>query len=375
MESLVSILLFSAGTFQGLLLIFYLFSRTGKFIPNVILSLFIGVLMLQAFARFADIYFASVNIGPVYNISYFLPYLYGPLSYLYIRKSIVLKPTLRIIELVHLIPFLISVMIVLFSGYGIIRFFEYVNVHVYNIADTFVQLGILGSYAYFCRRMLKNQDGLLNAGFRKSVEWLRKLSNIVTLSGICSILLLTFYFYNREFNFVDFEYSVHIFSFLPLVIYWLALNTMRHPDLFFEPAAVAATVNSGIRNYRYQGSRLEQDQIVQITHALNRIMSTERSFLDPRLTLEHLSKLINYPKHSVSRVINESMGTNYNDYINRYRIDYAKHELVNKTKQNLTIAAIAYESGFNSISTFNEAFKKFTGKTPSEFKKCTKTGV
>ena len=97
-------------------------------------------------------------------------------------------------------------------------------------------------------------------------------------------------------------------------------------------------------------------------------MEENRSYLNRNLTLSELSKELSISPHLLSQLINEHFSNNFNDFINNYRIDEAKRLLGNPEFNNLTIASIAYDSGFNTLSAFNAAFKKFTGKTPSQYK-------
>ena len=68
-------------------------------------------------------------------------------------------------------------------------------------------------------------------------------------------------------------------------------------------------------------------------------------------------------------MINSKFGQNFYDFVNHYRIEEAKSIMVSNTDDKKTILEILYEVGFNSKSAFNNAFKKNTGKTPSEFKR------
>jgi AraC-like DNA-binding protein len=70
----------------------------------------------------------------------------------------------------------------------------------------------------------------------------------------------------------------------------------------------------------------------------------------------------------VSQIINESFRQNFREYVNRYRIEESKRLLV-QPRQILNITGIAYDSGFNSKSAFNRAFKKQTGMTPREYRR------
>ena len=68
-------------------------------------------------------------------------------------------------------------------------------------------------------------------------------------------------------------------------------------------------------------------------------------------------------------MINETVGQNFFDFVNRYRIEEAKKLLANPADKKITVLEVLYEVGFNSKSSFNTLFKKHTGLTPSEFKK------
>lgn len=82
-----------------------------------------------------------------------------------------------------------------------------------------------------------------------------------------------------------------------------------------------------------------------------------------------LSKILNLSQGYISQTLNSNSQLNFNEYVNSLRIDDAKHMLKSTDFDNYTIVAIGLECGFNSKSSFYSAFKKFTNKTPSEFKK------
>jgi AraC-like DNA-binding protein len=74
------------------------------------------------------------------------------------------------------------------------------------------------------------------------------------------------------------------------------------------------------------------------------------------------------PAKHLSQVINEQYELNFNDFINRYRVDEAKGKLLDPAAKEFKLLRIAFEVGFNSKSVFNRAFKKNTGLSPSEFR-------
>jgi AraC-like DNA-binding protein len=93
----------------------------------------------------------------------------------------------------------------------------------------------------------------------------------------------------------------------------------------------------------------------------------ESLYKSPELTLSILAKKLHTNPSFLSKVINNGFGINFNDFINRYRVQEVKHLLADPENANITIMSLAYDAGFNSKATFNRAFKKFTGKNPRDF--------
>jgi AraC-like DNA-binding protein len=98
-------------------------------------------------------------------------------------------------------------------------------------------------------------------------------------------------------------------------------------------------------------------------------MGTRRPWLDPDLTLEQLALQLKLRPKLLSQAINEGLGQNFFEFINRYRIEEARRLLTNPADKKITVLEVLYQVGFNSKSSFNTVFKKQTGLTPSEFKK------
>ena len=95
----------------------------------------------------------------------------------------------------------------------------------------------------------------------------------------------------------------------------------------------------------------------------------EQIYLQEDLKLNHLAVELNISTHHLSQVLNEHLGKSFSDFINTYRIKHAQALLVNPAYQQHTILSIAFDSGFSNKASFNAAFKKYTGQTPSAFRK------
>jgi len=114
---------------------------------------------------------------------------------------------------------------------------------------------------------------------------------------------------------------------------------------------------------KYGRSTLEQDEIVELSARLKRLMNSENLYLDPDLSLGKLSAKMGVSSKRLSQVINQSEHINYSKFITNYRISEAKKRLLAEEYSHLKISAIAYDSGFNSLSSFNAAFKSITFTT------------
>ena len=124
-----------------------------------------------------------------------------------------------------------------------------------------------------------------------------------------------------------------------------------------------------IKKEKYKTSTLLPETVDQVLPKLTRLMEEEKVFLEPDLSLQKLSQRLHVHYNHLSRIINEQMGKSFNDYINSYRIEEARKKLADPVESQKTILEIAYDTGFYSKSVFNTAFKKFTGLTPSQYKK------
>ena len=87
------------------------------------------------------------------------------------------------------------------------------------------------------------------------------------------------------------------------------------------------------------------------------------------MTASELAKGLQMSRHQLSQVLNEQLGKNFYDFINEYRVEEFKSRIQLPENNHLTLLGVAFDSGFNSKTTFNTIFKKTTGLTPSDYKK------
>lgn len=114
---------------------------------------------------------------------------------------------------------------------------------------------------------------------------------------------------------------------------------------------------------------LTADEIREYTTILKSKMEEEKVYIDGSLNLRALAKEIALQPNKLSWLLNDQVGKNFNEFVNDYRIKTFQEKALNPSNKHLTILGIAYESGFNSKSVFNDFFKKSTGMTPKAWLK------
>lgn len=100
---------------------------------------------------------------------------------------------------------------------------------------------------------------------------------------------------------------------------------------------------------------------------LRALMDGEKAYRDPGLTLPALAQVMKISRQALSQLLNNDVGASFNEYVNRYRVEECKARMAAPGGESRTIESIAYDCGFNSLSSFYAAFKKCTGSTPSAF--------
>jgi len=138
---------------------------------------------------------------------------------------------------------------------------------------------------------------------------------------------------------------------------------------------ITLLVNSGITLLppsKYASSSLNEEVYDQIISQTSRVIRKKQLYKQLDFNLQLLTKELNSNSSYISQAINHRLGLRFNDYINQFRVEEAKHQLQSPENKYLTIEAISELCGFKSKSTFFRAFKKETGLTPKQFMEANK---
>jgi len=153
-----------------------------------------------------------------------------------------------------------------------------------------------------------------------------------------------------------------------LLIWTIAAWGLRQKPGFAELYQVDAESEETLltlKEAKYQRSALNEQLASNIVDKLHQAMTRDQLFLDAALSLPKLAKHIATPPSYISQTLNETLGLNFFDYVNRYRVEAAKIALLTS---DATVLDIAMNVGFNAKSSFYTAFKKETEQTPNQFR-------
>lgn len=114
---------------------------------------------------------------------------------------------------------------------------------------------------------------------------------------------------------------------------------------------------------------LTSDRIEHISERLTEHMVQQRPFLKTGYSIRNLSDEISIPTYQLSAYLNRQKGLNFNDYLNQFRVRHCEDVFRSGNDRVLNLKGIASTCGFSNRNTFTKAFKKFTGYTPSEYRR------
>lgn len=156
-----------------------------------------------------------------------------------------------------------------------------------------------------------------------------------------------------------------IAAFFTFIIYLATLAELIKPGGDQKKTQVSL---QKVDSCHFTGSDLKQEKKEEIYRKLISLMEDKNIYRDKLISLARVAKQTGEPAYIVSQVINEKMNVSFFEWIAKYRVEEAKRILSDSSKKSFTVEQVAEEVGYNSKSAFNKVFKKFTGKTPSEYK-------
>jgi AraC-like DNA-binding protein len=341
-SSHISLIVISGlGTVHGLFLAVFLWSyQKGDQLSNRLLSALLLILTFRigksVFLEFADdiaVELIFTGLGSILAI--------GPLFYLFAQSCCDNSFHLKQKHLLHFLPSLAGISFGLWLNNELIESIPKLFLAGVFLAYYFHFL----SYLIISLRFIKKQK---SAGKQDSTI---KLLNLLVY-GLFALWVV--YFLNLIDEIVPYIFGPVLYSIVAYVISFIVIKEGYLQE---------------IHKSKYKTTSVSEEKSTQLFEKVKIQMKMEKQFKNPEVSLKSLSKTLKVTPQVLSMTINQKTGKNFNAFINHYRIEEAAKLLTDDEFSSHTISAIAYEVGFNSISSFNTNFKAQTGKTPAAHRK------
>jgi len=322
------------------------------------------------------------------EILFYLPLqqvlLMPPVLYFYFRSLLDQTFQFQKKDWLHFVPafaYLIYSLLVFmvdhfFSGF----YYFYENQRDKDFEDWYNGLGVASMLFYLlvslkqyeCYRRISVEE--LSFADAVSFSWARKI-----LWSFIILLILRILFFVLHPEWGSFGQKFWYYIAFSLLLYYISIrgyfNTVSSKVSFQNvsqaeglPNLIELNLKPIILEDKEKESDLEEE--LALTHwaeQLEELMKREKLYEQPELVISDLAKRMGLPSKKISQIINQRMGVNFNDYVNRHRTWAVLKKLENGMHHRQTLLSIAFECGFNSKTTFNRAFKKITSKNPKDF--------
>lgn len=159
-----------------------------------------------------------------------------------------------------------------------------------------------------------------------------------------------------------------------IFLYWIGYQGFFRYLILKDRIMIRRDLQATLDDYKPKKTEIipnpvKMEQEEQLYNSINVRIIEEGLFMNPNLGLDALAESLGVKATKVSHLINTYSDYNFSDHVNHFRVAEAKKLLIHPDFSNYTIISIGLECGFNSKSTFYTAFKKFTGMTPSAWRK------
>ena len=367
---------FTIGIFLSFFLQFLLLTKKHATTSDRILAVwmfFIGLHLFSFYLYSLDYWDKYPHLSGVHHP---FPLLYGPFLYLYILFSIRSDQQFNWQNYLHFMP------AVLCYVYMIPFLFFYtpeeklmLNHGLIDEYDSFITFTIFAfiisgfAYAYTSYRLLNKYNDLTeqNFAYRESID-LNWLKYFIWGIGLIFLIVTIVIIMNEVLGIVfSFDGDLIFYVLIIIFIFFLGYSGIRHRNIFSDESLNNSRIVEPKSSGEYQRSGLRTEEAVIYHQNLLQLMDTSKPYLEPKLSLSNLADDLNISVNHLSQVINQYEEKNFFDFVNSYRVKEFKERVHDPANKNYSILAVALDSGFNSKSSFNQVFKKITGKTPSQY--------
>jgi len=378
LENIAEIALF-LGAAQGILLSVLIYQKHRQLYANrflAILMLIISLILLYMLYNDLALY---VYFPYLLELPLALAFTAGPLIFLYTKYLTHPKKRFLKVEILHFLP------AILFFVFTIPNFFigaeilvqEYlqsenrVRANAYFYLNWAISLHVI-IYIFFSLRFINQFRKSLNDFFTNiekiKLGWLRNI--IFMFMGAIFVFIIEIIFVQLGISLSENFTLTSLFT--GIIVYSLGYMGLLKSEVLTEShyeEILPENYEELSSENKYQKSGLTAEKADDYLERLIDAVEKEELFRNSEMTLNDLANQIDISTHNLSEVINTRLKLNFFEFINRFRVEAIKKDLIDPQKAHFKILSLAFDAGFNSKTAFNTIFKKQTGLTPSDYKR------
>ncbi|AZA93593.1 DNA-binding transcriptional regulator AraC [Chryseobacterium nakagawai] len=370
------IILTIVSLFISFFLVFFLITVKTKYRTSNFLFAFF--LVLNAIDISEPLFNLMAN-GPS-NLGMFrttFAFLQTPVLYLYVMSVCYSDFKLKPKYLLHLLPFLVvnGILMPRFYTVDLGSKISFIQNRQNMIEFQFIHILIhtqIAIYIIAVFKVLRRSKKLYLENYAgksiSSYNWLFQFT--IVLTSLYTVALVKNIFKFSDYPHISEWLKITLLVSSLFVFCWYLFKALNNPGLFRNIDSKLKLVSELVLEEKgVEQSISEEKEPNEKLLKLKKYMVEKKPYLNSSLTIQEVSDDIEIPVRDLSLLINHQLGQHFYDFVNTYRIENAMEILKDLTKNKVTILEILYEVGFNSKSSFNTAFKKHTGNTPTGYRK------
>ena len=346
---------------QAFFLFSLLLAKPGKSFADKVLMVWLTGIGLHTLIYF--LYFQyQFSLTSIINLNAAFPFLQGPFLLAYVAALVGMRQRFSGLDYLHLTPFVgfVVFMVILngLSGFVPADTDGTILVNIFSVSNVFSTLILLSVPIYIAWSLvvMRRAHDVLHTPAQSNR--FRLIWSFIAGLGVVWIAAMAAASLDQR----QLAQPHMIFWALTIVVYVLGYLGLTRTTVFTAPEF--ETLTNELQP-KYQKSGLKPADANAIYDNLIDHVDSEQTYLDPDISLAGLAQELGVSTNHISQVINEFDLCNFRDFINARRVAEACRRLQQSKESNLL--ELAMDVGFNSKSSFNRAFKKFAGVTPSEY--------
>lgn len=366
--NLWSILLIASASQCVFLIVFFANRPSRNKLASRLLILMLSVLL---FMTVSNLWYASriyLDVPWLAGVGRGSTLLLGPAFFLYTLA--VVKPDfkLKTKHLLHLLGYVLNWGVLIMQPRPAGLSSEMAAVEAFLMDGLPASPVVLGRFAFYSLhfitylylshqavKQLKQSNDAYTIAMETRGRWITRLNLILV---VLAVAICTGFIYSSVTQYYSFQTNfllTLIYSFFIYVIAYQALSDDKqvHPEF----------------KLKYQGSLGDEKEKEKTIVQLKKVLEEEKLFLRSDLKQADVASKLNLPAHQLTKLLNSALNQSFFDLINEYRVKHFISLAQDENNKHLSIFGLAQESGFKSKSSFNTAFKKVEGQTPSAFLK------